>query len=455
MSKELESYYESAVGSMLDAIVEPNGLLHSKVVDDDGKAFRLTIDGGKPLRIARFGKIEGEENQIDNIENTVVVNPLCESLTRPKDSQFMAYFKGISNMFLNARIVEIADYLTNACLEKKKLSPSLSKQLEFMDGAKSSILQDLNKIVKAHDPKVADKRFVHFTTERKAQVDGKLYQCVAKCIYPTLPEEDETKHLFDVQLGSKASRSRLFKLFELLMVNMEDSSYHNVKTQQQIAPTWYAYTKAIGQFHEHLNEICVLLENHDDAPESVDLTFMEHDADLKKFKSMIPVSILCQGTSDEIEAEVKRLEEEKQLQEHQQQAVGTNGVRIASTSFTRPSNTQRRETVETRQVVHEQRDLAPQPISRHQPQAQPNEQMVLVPISQVGAYYQQPAPVPQYQNANDTLAALSQAQQGPQAVDRFGGQRQRTTGGFTSPGSSRVRGNNSRQEVRGRSITGL
>lgn len=429
MSELIKKYYESAA-SLMDVSVESSGLMLSNATNENGEHIRVTVAGGKPLRIARFGE-EANDIQIDNIEDTVVFHPLCEAISRDKDSQVMTFYKGLANTFLNVRIMELSEYLIKVCLEKKKISPTLSKKLEFMDGAKENILTDLKAIFKVHAPNVADKRFIHFTTKRKAEVEGKRYQCIAECIYPTLPDEDEPKHLFEAKLSSKAARSRLHKLFDLLMINLEDPSVHTVKTQQQVAPTWYAFTKAIGQLHEHLNDICLSLENLDDAPQAVDLTFMEMDDELKKFKGMISVSSLCQGTSDEIEAEVARLEDKRN---GQQSAIG-NKVQIASASrYTNPSNPNRTITradqqppVEQPQIVYQQ----PQQVVYTQPVQQPVYQQ---PV------YQQPMQV--HGNANDNLNAMV-AMNEPQPYyvqhnQPVHGYQQRVN--YRNPGASRGRG---------------
>lgn len=388
MSEQLEQYYESTL-ALMDVSVEANGLMLSNVTNSEGEHIRVTVAGGKPLRLARFGK-KADEIEIDNIEETVVFHPLCEAISRDKDSQVMTFYKGLANTFLNTRIMELAEYLVNVCLEKKKISPTLSKKLEFMDGAKENILNDLKAIFKVHAPQVADKRFIHFTTKRKAEFEGKRYQCIAECIYPTLPDEDEPKHLFEAKLSSKAARSRLHKLFDLLLINLEDTNVHMVKTQQQTAPTWYAFTKAIGQFHEHLNEICLSLENLEDAPQAVDLSFMEMDDQLKKFKAMVSVSTLCQGTSDELEAEVARLESKRN---EQQGGIGNN-VQIASASrYTNPSNPQRAVQPATQEPV-QQENVQPQ-VVYHTPHVVYHPQTYQQPV------YQHVAPM--HGNANDNL----------------------------------------------------
>tara|TARA_Y100001956_G_scaffold82973_1_gene107763 strand:- start:155977 stop:157281 length:1305 start_codon:yes stop_codon:yes gene_type:complete len=351
MSTDLTKYYQSAL-TMANCVTKENGLVIAAYKVDD-KEIPFMVDGGtKFVRVPIFDK----EVVLDDPDNTTVFHTLSESLSRDKDSVMLTVFKKAANQFANMRVIEIAKWLADAKMRGEKFSPTLSKELEFLDDLKAGHIKDLKNITDwfLQNISAIDKRLINFVTKRRDEVDGVTYQCVARAVYSHDVENDKEKHLFDIPVGSKVARSVLYKLFDYLLKDITDPSVHMYKTNQDVAPSWYATTKAFAEFHRHLNRICVLAENIEDAPVTIDLSFEEFDGDLLKFRSQVPVNVYCQGTTDEIEAKAKEIEEKERARR-----TVNDGTKISVAKANRHGNQAEEQTTSSVNSAFRQQQYGP------------------------------------------------------------------------------------------------
>lgn len=282
----LSDLYKSILQS-LDVTSDSQGLLSFNYA---GKSMPAVVSLG-PDNERRLALPTHERLRTGDWNGLVAFHPLSENLLRG-ESPVLRKLKGIIHFRLTSIFVDLLQQFVALAADPDRhagLSPKAQILLSAMPDADTKTVAAVRKIIEASTLEGANK-FFSIYLKRGANFKGQKVSRAAIVNMPIMDEFDrEDGHVFGVQLRKK-DFAGLQRMIEYILPDCDDAEEYSAGSTSMVAPYFEALIQAYVNVAKRFNQIIKVhtkqLENVDEL--ITDLSWHDEDADLSKYRDVIP-----------------------------------------------------------------------------------------------------------------------------------------------------------------------